>query len=88
MLFVNVTSVFEVIQICITALLGIFGIAAALNGYLGRQLHPLVRIILAAAGLMMVIPGTVTDLIGLIVLVLVVTYEYGMKRKANLQKAN
>ena len=88
MLFVNVTSVFEVIQICITALLGIFGIAAALNGYLGRQLNPLVRIILAAAGLMMVIPGTVTDLIGLIVLVLVVTYEYGMKRKANLQKAN
>ena len=87
MLFVNVTSVFEVIQICITALLGIFGIAAALNGYLGRQLNPLVRIILAAAGLMMVIPGTVTDLIGLIVLVLVVTYEYGMKRKANLQKA-
>ena len=81
MLFVNVTSVFEVIQICITALLGIFGIAAALNGYLGRNLNPFVRIILALAGLCMVIPGTITDLLGLVVLVLVVVYEYGMKKK-------
>ena len=86
MLFVNVTSVFEVVQICITSLLGIFGIAAALNGYLGRHLNPLVRIILATGGLCMVIPGTVTDLIGLTALVLVVVYEYGMKRKEQLAK--
>ncbi len=87
MLFVNVTSVFEIIQICITALLGIFGIAAALNGYLARPLHPLVRIVLAIAGLCMVIPGTVTDLIGLVVLVLVAVYEFGMKRKEQLSNA-
>ena len=87
MLFVNVTSVFEVIQICITSLLGIFGIAAALNGYLGRSLNPLVRIILAVGGLCMVIPGTVTDLLGLTALVLVVVYEYGMKRKEQIAKA-
>ena len=86
MLFVNVTSVFEVIQICITALLGIFGIAAALNGFLGRHLNPFVRIILALAGLCMVIPGTITDLIGLVVLVLVVVYEYGMKKKDSEMK--
>ena len=87
MLFVNVTSVFEVCQICVTALLGIFGIAAALNGYLGRQLGILTRIILAAAGLCMVVPGTITDMIGLVVLVLVVVYEYGMKRKSQIAKA-
>ncbi len=87
MLFVNVTSVFEVIQICITALLGIFGIAAALNGYLGRALNPIVRIILAIAGLCMVVPGTITDLIGLVALVLIVVYEYGMKRKEQLTQA-
>lgn len=87
MLFVNVTSVFEVCQICVTALLGIFGIAAALNGYLGRPLSILTRIILAAAGLCMVVPGTITDMIGLVVLVLVVVYEYGMKRKSQIAKA-
>ena len=87
MLFVNVTSVFEIVQICITALLGIFGIAAALNGFLGRPLHAAIRIVLAAAGLCMVIPGTVTDLIGLVVLVLVAVYQYGMKRKEQLGNA-
>ena len=85
MLFVNVESVFEIIQICITALLGIFGIAAALNGFLARPLNIFVRIILAAAGLCMVIPGTLTDLAGLVVLVLVLTYEYGIKKKESMK---
>ena len=87
MLFVNVTSVFEVVQICITSLLGIFGVAAALNGYLARPLNPFVRIILAAAGLCMIVPGTVTDLAGLVALVMVVVYEFGIKKKESISKA-
>lgn len=81
MLFVNVTSVFEVIQIIITSLVGIFGIAAALNGFLARSLNPLVRMILAVAGLCMVVPGTISDLLGLVTMVCVVVYEFGMARK-------
>ncbi len=81
MLFVNVTSVFEIVQICISALIGIFGIAAGLNGFLVRPLNPALRIILAIAGLCMVIPGTITDLFGLVVLIAIVGYEMGMKKK-------
>ena len=81
MLFVNVTSVFEVIQIIITSLVGIFGIAAALNGFLARHLNPFVRLILAVAGLCMVVPGTISDLLGLVTMVCVVVYEFGMARK-------
>ena len=81
MLFVNVTSVFEIIQICIIALIGIFGIAAGLNGFLVRKLNPVLRIILAIAGLCMVIPGTITDLFGLVVLIAILGYEMGMKKK-------
>ena len=81
MLFVNVTSVFEIVQICISALIGIFGIAAGLNGFLVRPLNPVLRIILAIAGLCMVIPGTITDLFGLVVLIAIVGYEMGMKKK-------
>ena len=81
MLFINVHSVFEIVQICITSLCGIFGIAAALNGYLGRHLNVITRMILALAGLCMVIPGTITDLIGLVTLVLIFVYEYGMQKK-------
>ena len=87
MLFVNVTSVFEVVQICITSLLGIFGVAAALNGYLARPLNMFVRIILAAAGLCMIVPGTITDLAGLVALVMVVVYEFGIKKKESISKA-
>lgn len=87
MLFVNVTSVFEVVQICITSLLGIFGVAAALNGYLARPLNIFVRIILAAAGLCMIVPGTITDLAGLVALVMVVVYEFGIKKKESIGKA-
>ena len=81
MLFVNVTSVFEVIQIIITSLVGIFGIAAALNGFLARHLNPFVRLILAVAGLCMVVPGTISDLLGFVTMVCVVVYEFGMARK-------
>lgn len=37
MLFVNVTSVWEVIQIVLSALLGIFGVAAGLEGFVLRK---------------------------------------------------
>lgn len=81
MLFVNVDSPLTVIQICISSLLGVFGIAAALNGFLARKLHPLVRVVLAAAGLCMVVPGTISDLIGFVTLGAIVAYEYGMRAK-------
>ena len=56
----------QVVQICATSLLGIFGVAAALNGFLFRKMNILFRIIMAAGGLCMMYPGTVTDLIGLV----------------------
>ena len=65
----NITGVMipiSVIQICITALLGIFGVAAALNGYLFKPMNPLFRLLMVAGGLGMLIPGTVTDLAGLL----------------------
>ena len=43
MLFVDVTGAFQVVQICISALLGIFGVAAALNGFLYRPIPALLR---------------------------------------------
>ena len=63
----TVFMVIQVIQICITSLLGLFGIAAALNGFLLRPINPLFRIVMIAGGLCMMIPGTLTDVIGLVV---------------------
>lgn len=81
MLFVDVDSVFQVVQICISALLGIFGVAAALNGFLVRRLSPPLRVVLALGGLGMMIPGVITDVLGLVLMVGIFLYEYLMAKR-------
>ena len=82
MLFVNVTSVFKVIQIVLSALLGIFGVAAALNGYILRKANWFERILLFAGGLTLMIPGTISDLIGLVLIGGIVLLQYFQRKKA------
>ena len=65
----NLTTIgviLSVVQICATSLMGIYGIAAALNGFLFRPMNILFRAAMAVGGLCMMIPGTVTDLVGLV----------------------
>ena len=66
LLFENISGWWEVVQICVSALLGIFGIAAALNGHLFKKIGWPLRILLVVGGLGMMIPGTVTDVVGLV----------------------
>ena len=82
MLFINVTSPLNVVQICITSLIGIFGVAAALNGYLMKPVHPFLRILLAIGGLALIFPGTVTDIAGLILIIFPVIWQYFTARSA------
>ena len=81
MLFVDVNSTFEVIQIVLSALLGLFGIAASLNGYLFKHLPWLFRIILIGGGLGMMIPGTMSDLAGFVLVGGVVLLQYLSAKK-------
>jgi TRAP transporter 4TM/12TM fusion protein len=71
LLFIDVT-ILGMIQAIATALIGMVTLSAALAGYLAGPLTgPLGavgRLVLTGAGLMMVIPGLTTDLIGLAVL--------------------
>ena len=75
MLFENVDGWWHVAQISITAIMGLFGIAAALNGYLYRHIPWILRLVLVAGGLCMMIPGTLTDLGGLVLVVAVIVYQ-------------
>ena len=76
MIFVgdNVT-VWSVVSITVSATLGMLAIAAGLMGYLIRDTKMIARIALVAGGLLMVIPGTVTDLAGLAILVAIFLLE-------------
>ena len=66
MLLVDVAHWWEVPLIVVTSLAGLFGVAAALNGFLFRPIHPLLRVVMAAGGLCMMIPGILTDVIGIV----------------------
>lgn len=56
---------FEVVQIVVTSLIGIFGISAALEGYCFTEINPVFRILAIVGGLLLIIPGLVTDATGL-----------------------
>ncbi len=72
----------QVVLIVVTSLLGIFGVAASLNGYLFRPINPVFRVILAAGGLCMMIPGAVTDVVGLaLVAAICVLQKLGAKKE-------
>ena len=64
-------------------LLGIFGVAAALNGFLYRPVPVLLRLLLAIGGLGMMIPGTASDIAGFVLVVGIVLYQrYSARRTA------
>ena len=73
----------QIIMIVVTSLLGLFGVATSLSGYLYRPINPLLRIVIAVGGLCMMFPGTVSDVIGLVALVGVVVFQrIGAKNNA------
>ena len=86
MLFVNVTSVWEVIQIVLSALLGIFGVAAGLEGFMLRKMNWLLRLICIGGGLGLMIPGALSDLVGLVLIGGVFAIQYVQNKKESLCK--
>ena len=81
MLFVDTTA-WEVILICITSLVGIFSVSAALEGYVLRNMTWWQRIIIAVGGLLLIYPGWVTDVIGLAMVAVIVGIQILEKRTA------
>ena len=79
MLFVN-TVWYEVVLICITAIIGMFGVSAALEGYLLTNMKWYERIISAVGGLLLIYPGILTDSIGLGLIVIVMLIQVISKK--------
>ncbi len=80
------TSAPEVVLICITSLIGIFGVSAALEGYIFHHMPVYQRILSLIGGLMLIYPGLVTDSIGLGLFAIVIILQV-MAKKSNAQKA-
>lgn len=61
----------EALPMIITAIIGLIGIGAGFVGYLNAPVNPLMRLVSIAGGLCLVIPGTMTDIIGIVLIALV-----------------
>ena len=67
-------SFFAILQVIGSSLVGVFGLAAASEGWYRISIPFVLRIFLLAGALLMIYPGIVSDLIGLSLLVLVLGY--------------
>ena len=76
------TNVLEVILICITAFIGICCISASLEGYLLEHMPWYERLLCLVGGLMLILPGTVTDLGGIALAVIVAALQFVAHRRA------
>jgi TRAP transporter 4TM/12TM fusion protein len=76
------TTAGQVALVVVSSLVGIFGVAAALNGFLFRRIGVVGRIVLAAGGLLMLDPKPITDLVGVVLLAAVVLWQYLGAKKA------
>lgn len=80
MLFIDVQGPMQVVLIVITSLVGIFGISAALEGHILAHMNPIQRILSAAGGLLLIDPNTITDVVGIALVLLVVVWQVLQKR--------
>ncbi|MBQ1170313.1 MAG: TRAP transporter fused permease subunit, partial [Oscillospiraceae bacterium] len=86
MLFVDTTAL-EVITISITSFVGIFAVAAALEGYLFHHMPWYLRIASLVGGLLLIYPGIVTDITGMALVGLVSLTQYSTSKKTAESKA-
>jgi len=82
LLFID-TTIPEVILICVTSLIGMFAVSMALEGYLLCNMRWYERIVSIIGGLLLIYPGAITDVIGLLIVVVVVLLQYLDRKKQN-----
>jgi len=73
---------YEVVLIAVTAVIGMFGIGMAVEKYWESRLNVLQQLMALAGGLLLIIPGLVTDGIGFSLIALVVLWQRIQKRQA------
>ena len=78
----------EILQSLITALLGIYSLSAALEKFVFKwNINQAERLVLLASALLLIIPGTITDLIGFAVLLGIFLIKTAEEKKGNYAKA-
>ena len=82
MLMIN-TNLMGILSISMSAIIGMFGISAALEGYVCRKESVIERILFATAGFCCVMPGFTTDGIGFLTMGALIAYQIIRNRAEN-----
>lgn len=76
-------SIITVIINTLTAMMGLFGVAVALNGFLFKhKVNVVLRLVLVGGGLCMMIPGSTTDIIGCAIVLAICAFQWFLGKKA------
>jgi TRAP transporter 4TM/12TM fusion protein len=75
------TTWLEAAGVMLTAIIGMIGVGAGMIGYWIRRLHAIERCIAIVAGLFLIVPGLVTDLIGFGTLGIMLTVQYVQRKR-------
>ena len=79
--------IWEIISITVTAIIGIIGLSASAEGYFQTRLNVLFRIVLGAGALMLIVPETLTDVIGLTIVLGIFLINFLKSKKENTAAA-
>ncbi len=77
------TTAIEVIQIAVTSFIGIFGVAAAFEGYLFTNMKMPIRIAIAIGGIFLINPTLLTDIVGIAIIAACVAVQYLAGKSTN-----
>lgn len=75
MLLLNDPSAMDIVQILLSALFGMFGLSAGLEGYAFRKCNIIERVLFAASGFMLIVPETITDIIGFCLIITIIVIQ-------------
>ncbi len=81
MLFIDATP-FDVVLIIVSSLVGMYGIASGMEGYMLTRMPVWQRIIAIGAGLCLMIPGIVTDTVGIALIILIYLLQRAGRKAA------
>lgn len=84
MLFID-TTIWEIILICITSLIGIFAVSASLEGYLLHRMKWYERLLSAVGGILLIYPGLFTDTFGIGLVAVTVIIQILARKKYTLE---
>ena len=81
MLLIDTTAL-EVVQVIVTSIVGILSLGIGLEGYLRGELSWPLRIVAIVGGLLLLVPGTWSDIAGIAVVVLIFVFQTLRSRKS------